>query len=206
MGQILQENDIQRLTKQLSDKIALSIHYSAVNLGYCRQIIHAQLSGRIVLPHRIGLDKITYQNLRKVINDDELVHQELAWYKDDWLFMRERAEFCGELFAMKKDERSELINLLSLYRNQQDPSSQQMAIIIATASLTKHHLWESLGLQERSHLGEIIKHNFPELHALNTDNMRWKRFFYRQLCEQGGDYLCRAPSCDECKSYAECFA
>jgi nitrogen fixation protein NifQ len=206
MEQIHPTDNNEGLIKQASIKVAMSAHYSALNLTYCKQIMHAQLSGRIVLPHGLGLSKKCYQELRKAIDDDEIIHQEIAWYQDDWEFIRERAAFCEELFAMKSDERDELIKLLSQYHNQQDPSSRQMAIIIATACLTKHHLWESLGLQERSQLGEIIKHNFPELHALNTNNMRWKRFFYRQLCEQGGDYICRSPSCEECKSYAECFA
>ena len=206
MNQSPQEDNIQDLAEQLAVKIALSIHYSAANLTYCKQIMRAQLSGRIILPHGLGLNSTEYQELRKAIGDDDLVHQEIEWYKEDWKFIRERAALCDELFTMKKEERDELIELLCRHRNKQDPSSEQMAIIIATACLTKFHLWESLGLPERALLGEIIKHNFPELYALNTENMRWKRFFYRQLCEQGGDYICKAPSCGECKSYAECFA
>lgn len=206
MNQILQDDSELAIIERLSMKIALSIHYSAFNLAHCKQIMRAQLSGRILLPHGLGLNKTEYQELRKAIDDTELMHQELEWYKDDWTFIRERAALCGELFAMKEEERSQLIDLLCHYRNKQDPSSEKMAVIIATACLTKFHLWESLGLEERTQLGEIIKHNFPELYALNTENMRWKRFFYRQLCEQDGDYICRSPSCEECKSYAECFA
>ena len=178
MNQILQHQCKQDLAEKLSVKLALSIHYSALNLAYCKQIMRAQLSGNIVLPHGLGLDKARYQELRKAVNDADLMRQEIEWYKDDWAFIRERASFCGELFAMKEEERNELITLLCRYRNKQDPSSEQMAVIVATACLTKFHLWESLGLQERAQLGELIKHNFPELHALNTENMRWKRFFY----------------------------
>ena len=184
----------------------LPVHYSALNLVFCRVIIRAQLSGKIILPHGLGLEQQTYQQLRKALNDIELVRMDIDWHKDDWTLIRERAALCAELFAMKEEERNELIQLLNSYRNKEDPSSEEMATIVATACLTQYHLWESLGLQERAQLGELIKHNFPELYALNTDNMRWKRFFYRQLCEQGGDYICKAPSCGECKSYAECFA
>lgn len=184
----------------------LPVHYSALNLVFCRVIIRAQLSGKIILPHGLGLEQQTYQQLRKALNDIELVRMDIDWHKDDWALIRERAALCAELFAMKEEERNELIQLLNSYRNKDDPSSEEMATIVATACLTKYHLWESLGLQERTQLGELIKHNFPELYALNTDNMRWKRFFYRQLCEQGGDYICKAPSCGECKSYSECFA
>lgn len=206
MNKVLQQESTLDFVGKVSAKIALSMHYSAVNLEYCKPIMRAQLSGNIVLPHGLGLDQITYQDLRKASNDTDLMHKELEWYKEDWKSIRDRAELCGELFTMKEEERQALITLLSSYRNQADPSSEQMAVIIATASLSSFHLWESLGLPERSLLGEIIQYNFPELHAMNTENMRWKRFFYRQLCEQEGDYICRAPSCEECKSYSECFA
>jgi len=200
------DETIESIAETLSLKIVQKIHYSTKNLQYCKEIIQAQLSGRIILPHGLGLSLQCYQDLRKAINDEKLTEYEIEWYKDDWQLIRERAAFCDELFSFKEDERQELIKLLISYSNRQDPSSRQMAIIIATASLTNNHLWESLGLSQRKDLGEIIKHNFPELYTLNNKNMRWKRFFYRQLCEQGGDYLCRAPSCEECRSYSECFA
>jgi len=205
MDNILQQECSQEEAEKLSEKLALAIHYSTINLSYFRQMMHAQLSGSIVLPYGLGLNQASYQSLRKALNNKELIHKEIEWYKSDWTFIRERAAFCAEMFAMKQGELDELINLLDSYRNKQDPSSEQMAIIVAMASLTNYHLWESLGLSDRSQLGKLIKHNFPKLYALNTENMRWKRFFYRQLCEQGGDYICRSPSCEECKSYNECF-
>lgn len=206
MNKNIQQENALNFVEKLSAKIALSIHYSSVNLEYCKHIMRAQLSGKIILPHGLGLDATTYQTLRKASNDTDLIHQELEWYKEDWKAIRDRAALCSELFAMKEEERQALITLLTSYRNQEDPSSEQMAIIIATACLSSFHLWESLGLPERALLGSIIQYNFPELHAMNTENMRWKRFFYRQLCEQDGDYICRSPSCEECKSYSECFA
>jgi nitrogen fixation protein NifQ len=35
--------------------------------------------------------------------------------------------------------------------------------------------------------------------------MKWKKFFYRCLCEMEGFSLCAAPSCAECSDYAACF-
>ncbi|MEI6896330.1 MAG: nitrogen fixation protein NifQ [Psychromonas sp.] len=195
-----------KVARKKTKKSVQSSQYSAVNIECCQHIMRAQLSGNIILPHGLGLNKANYQTLRKALNDSDLIHKEIEWYKDDWRFIRERAALCSELFSMKEDERQSLITLLNQHRNQQDPFSEQIAVIIATASLTSFHLWESLGLPDRAQLGELIQYNFPKLYALNSKNMRWKRFFYRMLCEQGGDYLCRAPSCDECKSYTECFA
>jgi nitrogen fixation protein NifQ len=35
--------------------------------------------------------------------------------------------------------------------------------------------------------------------------MRWKKFFYRQLCEQADVLICKSPSCGVCCDYASCF-
>lgn len=206
MGKAKQQQQVEHFFDDLSKSLKRKNHYASINRIYFKQIIRAQLSGNIVLPHGLGLSSQEYQILRKAMNDADLMHKELAWYQTDWTFIRERAEFCAELFSQQEQERSELITLLTSYRNPKDPSSEQMAVVIATACLTKFHLWESLGLIDRAQLGELIQYNFPKLHLLNHDNMRWKRFFYRQLCEQGGDYICKAPSCGECRSFNECFA
>ncbi|GBE11207.1 nifQ [bacterium BMS3Abin12] len=47
--------------------------------------------------------------------------------------------------------------------------------------------------------------NFPELAARNDRNMKWKKFLYKQLCEREGIHACRAPSCQVCIDYAQCF-
>ncbi|GLS92530.1 hypothetical protein GCM10007916_36020 [Psychromonas marina] len=206
MNNICEQQPVSAFINYFPKKLKRKHQYTSLNLAYCKQIIRAQLSGNIVLPHGLGLSQAHYQALRKAINDADLMHKEIEWYNEDWAFIRERAEFCTELFSFKEQERNELILLLSEYGNKNDPSSALMAIIVATACLTQFHLWESLGLSDRAQLGKLIQYNFPELYALNSNNMRWKRFFYKQLCEQGGDYLCKAPSCTECRSYAQCFA
>ncbi len=35
--------------------------------------------------------------------------------------------------------------------------------------------------------------------------MKWKKFIYKQLCITEGIYTCRAPSCEVCADYADCF-
>jgi nitrogen fixation protein NifQ len=47
---------------------------------------------------------------------------------------------------------------------------------------------------------------FPALAALNTGDMKWKKFIYRQYCARDGIYVCPAPSCGVCIDYAKCFA
>ncbi|WP_394153699.1 nitrogen fixation protein NifQ [Vibrio maritimus] len=109
------------------------------------------------------------------------------------------------LFSQREDERQQLIELLIAYGRQDCWYLTEAVHVVASTCLGPSHLWSDLGLPSRQVLGEMISFYFPELHQLNQNNMRWKRFFYRQLCQQGGDYICRAPSCGECSSYSECF-
>lgn len=86
------------------------------------------------------------------------------------------------------------------------PEVREMATIIAHACMGFRHLWEDLGLESRQLLRSLMTDCFPELVTLNQQDMRWKKFFYRQRCEQEGGYLCRAPSCHACHERANCFA
>ena len=176
-----------------------------LNHPFFKLIITAQLSGDAALPHGLGLDHSSYNELLKIINCTHLNRQETIWQQSEKASSHARAAVYGELLDLRAQERNELITLLCSYADQRVANTLQMAVIIATACLSQFHLWHSLGLADRKQLGILLKQNFPELHSKNTQNMRWKRFFYRCLCEQGGDYICRAPSCSECKSYSECF-
>jgi nitrogen fixation protein NifQ len=35
--------------------------------------------------------------------------------------------------------------------------------------------------------------------------MKWKKFFYRELCMRDGVLVCKAPICDICTDFAHCF-
>ena len=76
---------------------------------------------------------------------------------------------------------------------------------VALACLGDNHLWQDLGLPHRQALSDLLREHFPRLFARNTGNMRWKKFFYLQLCEQAEIRACRAPSCGVCAHLAECF-
>ena len=106
---------------------------------------------------------------------------------------------------MREDEWQEIRQLLLQYRAGKDDSELLMADIVAAGCLGGEHLWRDLGLLNRSELSALLSQNFPQLVAANDRDMKWKRFFYKQLCEAGGGYVCRAPSCDECTAYADCF-
>lgn len=102
-------------------------------------------------------------------------------------------------------EWDDLLGLLMQYRAGDDPSEDWLALIVATACMGGDHLWQDLGLWSRADLSLLMSRNFPGLTALNTRDMKWKKFLYKQLCDRAGVYVCRSPSCEVCVDYAKCF-
>jgi nitrogen fixation protein NifQ len=86
------------------------------------------------------------------------------------------------------------------------PEAQEVAAAIAAGCLGDQHLWRDLGLHDRPTLRLLFEEYFPSLAARNDRDMRWKKFLYKCLCRWEGFHVCRAPSCDECSSYEECFS
>ncbi|KAB2928248.1 MAG: nitrogen fixation protein NifQ [Candidatus Contendobacter sp.] len=103
------------------------------------------------------------------------------------------------------EEKDELISLLDFHRAGRDVSERWLSVIVATGCMANDHLWQDLGLWSRRDLSELMMRNFPALAAKNDRDMKWKKFLYKQLCEQEGVYLCRAPSCAVCCDYSLCF-
>lgn len=99
----------------------------------------------------------------------------------------------------------DLLQLLMEYAIDDSAHTAAIARWIAVTCMGDDHLWEDLGLPERPALSAMISRHFPALFAINTGNMRWKRFFYKQLCERAEVFACRAPSCGECSEYRHCF-
>ena len=62
-----------------------------------------------------------------------------------------------------------------------------------------------MGFWSRADLSAFIRAGFAPLADKNVLDMKWKKFFYKQLCIQEGVYTCRAPSCQVCADYAACF-
>jgi len=110
----------------------------------------------------------------------------------------------------RDDEREDVLQLLLSYRTAQPvaefESATWMANIVAMACQGQDHLWQDLGLWSRDQLSQLMEHNFPALAAKNVKNMKWKKFIYKQLCITEGIYTCRAPSCEVCADYADCFS
>jgi nitrogen fixation protein NifQ len=107
--------------------------------------------------------------------------------------------------ALPADEFDDLRALLLAHRSEDNEESRWLACAVATACLGNNHLWQDMGLPNRSVLSELLRRYFTALHDKNTGNMKWKKFFYKQLCEQAEVNMCKAPSCKICTDYVACF-
>ncbi|WP_207143685.1 nitrogen fixation protein NifQ [Ectothiorhodospira shaposhnikovii] len=103
------------------------------------------------------------------------------------------------------DERRDLQQLLLSHRRGQDPSEVWLAAIVAAACMGPDHLWQDLGLRDRDQLTRLMRDNFPGLVELNAQDMKWKKFLYRQLCLAEDILICRSPSCEVCQDHSVCF-
>ena len=108
--------------------------------------------------------------------------------------------------AVAEDEEVAMVrDLLLANRSTPGDTGRWLAVMIATRSMQPNHLWEDLGLRERSELTRLLLRHFAPLATRNTRNMRWKRFFYRSLCEDDGFVLCTTPVCTQCRDFELCF-
>lgn len=111
-----------------------------------------------------------------------------------------------EVAANRFDEFDDLLGLLLAGRAFDNEESRWVAHAVATASMADNHLWQDMGLPNRAALSELLTRYFTPLAQLNVNDMKWKKFFYRQLCDRSGISICRAPSCAVCGDYQHCFA
>jgi nitrogen fixation protein NifQ len=107
--------------------------------------------------------------------------------------------------ALPAEEFDELLALLREHRRDDSEETEWLARALVSACAGANHLWEDMGLPNRDTLSRLIKDFFPILYHKNTGNVRWKKFFYKQLCDRAETRLCKAPSCGVCSDYAHCF-
>ncbi|MGR4932528.1 nitrogen fixation protein NifQ [Bradyrhizobium sp. CAR08] len=103
------------------------------------------------------------------------------------------------------DETVMVRDLLLAQRSTHGEVGGWLATMIARRAMEPNHLWEDLGLRKRDELSRVLMRHFGPLAARNTKNMRWKRFFYRMLCEDDGLVMCTTPVCTECNDFDLCF-
>lgn len=112
------------------------------------------------------------------------------------------------LLGSKRDDNDEVTmvrDLLLAQRSTEGDTGRWLASMIARRVMEPNHLWADLGLRNRGELLRLLNRHFGPLARRNVNNMRWKRFFYRRLCEDEGLILCTTPVCTECKDFNHCF-
>jgi nitrogen fixation protein NifQ len=143
--------------------------------------------GEGVLPHALGLGAERFADLW------------LRYFPGPQLILLEgRHEDIPEL--------DDIEQLLLDYRAGLRDSEVWLARIVAWGCAGRDHLWQDLGLANRQELTLLMETAFPALAALNSGDMKWKKFIYRHYCQRDGIYVCPAPSCGVCIDYAKCFA
>ncbi len=161
---------------------------------WLHHLLQAFVAGRAALPLYMGLDAEPFSRL--LASDPALASWQPTGPQHAAMQLR------AELLAMRREECQQIRDLLLAHAA---AGAAPLADILAAAALGFNHLWEDLGLASRPDLRRLMTDCFPSLERLNAQQMRWKKFFYRQLCQAGGEYVCRAPSCDECPERAACF-
>lgn len=114
-----------------------------------------------------------------------------------------RGEDVGNL--VDADEIEMVRELLLENRSSEGDCGRWLAAMIARRAMEPNHLWEDLGLRDRSELTRLIARHFAPLARRNDKNMRWKRFIYRMMCEDDGFVMCSTPVCTNCADYELCY-
>jgi nitrogen fixation protein NifQ len=102
-------------------------------------------------------------------------------------------------------EESAVIDILLIYASGALDFVRPLAAMIARRCQEPRHLWQDLGLRDRSELSQLMHTHFPRLKARNSGDMKWKKFLYRMVCGSEGFTLCPAPVCSDCDDFAACF-
>ena len=118
-----------------------------------------------------------------------------------------------QLEGAERDEGrlGDIEDLVALLRDQVNSSAGlpedglALCFALACGCMGDDHLWQDLQLQSRAQLTALMEHWFTPLARLNVANMKWKRFFYKQLCAREEILICKSPSCGVCCDYHACF-
>ncbi len=103
------------------------------------------------------------------------------------------------------DEFDDLVALFLEHRAHDGPEVEWLAHAIACGCMGGDHLYQDMGLPNRQALSDLLRRHFTALFEKNTGNMKWKKFFYKQLCDRAEVKACSAPSCQVCSDYRNCF-
>ena len=181
--------------KTVDSEYDVSIKPSA--LSFISTILQSQRKGLTCLPHNLGLTLSNLNYLKFSGIDNKFLSLLTQTPSDE--------DTRQQLLDMRQDEWQDVRDLL--LENRANISDQEvlLAEIVSAACMGGGHLWRDLGMPNRAGLSDLLNTYFGDLAARNFNDMKWKKFFYKQLCDKQGAYVCRAPTCGECAAYDDCF-
>ena len=108
--------------------------------------------------------------------------------------------------ALPREDFNDLLQLLLEYRRDDSDETAWVAHALCSGCMGSDHLYSDMCLPNRQILSDLIAHYFPVLFGKNSGaRMRWKKFFYKQLCDRAEVHLCPAPGCQSCIDRPVCF-
>lgn len=137
------------------------------------------------------------------LTPEDLAELLSAFFPGAWRLLPART--AGDGAGEDQLEEPDLRALLYEHRSTNGLEAVWLSTIIARRSQGANHLWQDLGLFDRTELNRLMDRHFHSLRRRNSGDMKWKKFFYRQLCEREGIAICKAPTCDACSDVADCF-
>ncbi|MBI5462931.1 MAG: nitrogen fixation protein NifQ [Gammaproteobacteria bacterium] len=120
----------------------------------------------------------------------------------DWLLSRAKTSRDG---LVRTDEFDDLLRLLLDHRADAGEQTEWLAYAVASGCMGGNHLYQDMGLPDRQALSDLLNRHFTALFVKNAGNMKWKKFFYKQLCDRADVKACSAPSCQVCVDFDACF-
>jgi nitrogen fixation protein NifQ len=113
--------------------------------------------------------------------------------------------WCAPVERDDDEETAMVRDLLLANRSTEGETSRWLSAMVARRAMEPNHLWEDLGLRDRDELTRLLDRHFAPIACRNTKNMKWKRFFYRSMCEDDGFVMCSTPVCTQCADFNRCY-
>jgi nitrogen fixation protein NifQ len=113
--------------------------------------------------------------------------------------------WCAPAGRVEDEEMAMVRDLLLANRSADGDTSRWLSMMVARRAMEPNHLWEDLGLRDREELTRLLDRHFAPIACKNTKNMKWKRFFYRSMCEDDGFVMCSTPVCTQCADFSRCY-
>ncbi|MHB1265985.1 MAG: nitrogen fixation protein NifQ [Acidithiobacillus ferriphilus] len=112
---------------------------------------------------------------------------------------------CADCTPVPLNEFEDLLDLLLEHRSDVSEQTEWLAYAVASGCMGGDHLYQDMGMPDRQALSALLERYFTALYLKNVGNMKWKKFFYKQLCDRAEVKMCPAPSCQVCNDYKNCF-